>query len=340
MEINAENETSLEYFVEDQNLNSNIVNQVLVNKHTNSSDKKKISGVASLTQATSNDLAFCSWNAERAVRLITESKAGIILCNKDLKGIVRPKTGSVLVFVDNPRLLFVRFGNKVIKAQNKNAAISSSSISPTAIISKNNVKIGVNCHIGNYVVIGENCTIGDNTVIHDRVTIAQESKIGKNCVIQSGVTIGEDGFAYERHDNNELEKFPHLGGVIIGDSVEIYSNSNIARGSLDNTSIGDGTKIDSEVQVAHNVKIGKKCQLTAGTIIGGSTVIGDSCWTGLNSTIKNGISLGNNVLVGAGACVIHDVPSNEIVAGVPAKSIKHKTTTNQTFLMAGLKRKK
>jgi UDP-3-O-[3-hydroxymyristoyl] glucosamine N-acyltransferase len=196
-------------------------------------------------------------------------------------------------------------------------------------------KIGRNCTIGNFVVIGANCTIGDNTEIHDRVTLAQNCKIGNNCVIQSGVTIGEDGFAYERHPSSELEKFPHFGGVIIGNGVEIDANCSIARGSLSDTVIEDGTKLDALVHIAHNVQVGKICQLAAGTIIGGSARLGDSCWTGLNSTIKNKITVGSNVLVGAGACVIKDVPDGDIVAGVPAKSIKSKVSSKETFQMAG-----
>jgi UDP-3-O-[3-hydroxymyristoyl] glucosamine N-acyltransferase len=92
------------------------------------------------------------------------------------------------------------------------------------------------------------------------------------------------------------------------------------------------------VHIAHNVSVGNNCELTAGTIIGGSTVVGDTSWTGLNSTIKNGLKLGNNVIVASGASVIHDVPDGDIVAGVPARSIKHKVSTDEVFLMAGQKK--
>jgi UDP-3-O-[3-hydroxymyristoyl] glucosamine N-acyltransferase len=184
-------------------------------------------------------------------------------------------------------------------------------------------------------MIGPNCVVGDNTKIHDRVVLWQNCRLGKNCTIQSGVTIGEDGFAFERHDNNKLSKFPHFMGVIIGDNVEICANTSIARGSLTDTVVGDGTKIDAMVHIAHNAKIGKNCQLTAGTTIGGSAIIGDHCWTGLNSTIKDHATIGDNVIVGAGACVINDVPDGDIVAGVPAKSIKHKASGRNAFLMAG-----
>jgi UDP-3-O-[3-hydroxymyristoyl] glucosamine N-acyltransferase len=101
--------------------------------------------------------------------------------------------------------------------------------------------------------------------------------------------------------------------------------------------IGEGTKVDALVHIAHNVIVGRNCELTAGTIIGGSTTLGDTCWTGLNSTLKDNIRLGNNVIVASGASVIHDVPDGDIVAGVPAKSIKHKVNSDQLFLMAGQK---
>jgi UDP-3-O-[3-hydroxymyristoyl] glucosamine N-acyltransferase len=243
--------------------------------------------------------------------------------------------------VDNPRAAFIKIINNIFNVDKRSILGSgdgaSTGISPTAIISES-ATIGSNCYIGNYAVVGKDCQIGNNTVIYDRAVIVQKCKIGSNCLIEPGVTIGADGFAYERDPATlELERFPHIGGVIIGNNVEICANSSIARGSLSDTVIGDGTKLDALVHVAHNVVIGRNCELTAGTIIGGSTTIGDICWTGLNSTLKNKIKIGNKVIVGAGALVIHDVPDEDIVAGVPAKSIKHKVTSDKLFLMAGQK---
>jgi len=164
----------------------------------------------------------------------------------------------------------------------------------------------------------------------------QNTRIGKNCIIQPGTVIGADCFAYERlEDTLELQRFPHIGGVVLGNNVEICSNCSIARGSLSDTIIGEGTKLDALVHIAHNVEIGRHCALTAGTIIGGSTRIGDMCWTGLNSTIKHKVKIGDKVIVGSGASVINDIDDEDIVAGVPAKSIKHKVRSNQQFLMAG-----
>lgn len=299
-------------------------------------EKKQITRVASLGEATSADLAFCSGEGEGALNAIGQSNGGVILCSIQLKGFVQPRKGTQIILLDNPRRSFVKIVNEMKRRIRPDNASDHPVIAATAVISAN-TKIGSNCEIGNFVVIGDNCVIGRYTKIRDRVTIGPNCKLGENCTIQSGVTIGEDGFSFERYDSAELEKFPHFKGVEIGDNVEISANSNIARGSLSDTVIGSGTKIDAMVHIAHNVRVGSNCQLTGGTVIGGSAVISDSCWTGLNCTIKDHARLGSNVIVAAGACVIHDVPDGDIVAGVPAKSIKHKVSDPNLFLMAGQK---
>lgn len=290
--------------------------------------RAEVQGAASIDKATENDLAFCWYEGEKGASYISKSKAGVIICKSKMLGVTSPKANQLLVFTDNPRLAFVRVLGRM---QDKKKLAG---ISPRAAISTN-AEIGKNCYIGDYAVIGDNCVVGDNTVIYDRVSLVQNCFVGRNCVIQSGASIGSDGFAYERHDTGELEKFPHNGSVRIGDNVEISANCSVARGSLSDTVIGDGSKLDALVHIAHNVVIGKNCELTAGTIIGGSTTVGDMCWTGLNSTLKDQIRLGSNVVVASGASVIHDVPDGDVVAGVPAKSIKHKVTTDKLFLMAG-----
>jgi UDP-3-O-[3-hydroxymyristoyl] glucosamine N-acyltransferase len=293
-----------------------------------------------IQQAKEEDLSYCSFDGEEAVSLISKSSAGIILCEKGLEGFIDQYGQRLedlhlknecqqLVFVDNPRAVFIKIVNKIYPKNVKTG------VSPTAIISAT-ATIGSDCYIGNNAIVGEECKIGNNTVISDGAVIVQRCIIGNNCIIEPGVTIGADGFAYERDKKTlELERFPHIGGVKIGNNVEVCANSSIARGSLSDTVIGDGTKLDALVHVAHNVIIGRNCELTAGTVIGGSTTIGDTCWTGLNSTLKNKIKIGNKVIVGAGALVIHDVPDEDIVAGVPAKSIKYKVTSDKLFLMAG-----
>jgi UDP-3-O-[3-hydroxymyristoyl] glucosamine N-acyltransferase len=305
----------------------------------NTKNKKIFRSVATIQQGKEEDLCYCAFDGEEAVSMVSKSNAGIILCKNSLKEFIDQNYQSSfflikkqqLIFVDNPRATFIKIINKIYNKDKKGVV---GGISSTAIISES--AISSDCYVGNNVTIGESCSIGNNTVISDRVAIVQNCDIGRDCTIQAGATIGSDGFAFERdQDSLDLEEFPHLSGVKIGNNVEICTNTSIARGSLSDTVIGDGTKLDALVHVAHNVVIGRNCELTAGTIIGGSTTIGDTSWMGLNCTLKNKISIGSRVIVGCGATVINDVPNEDIVAGVPAKSIKHKVSSDQLFLMAG-----
>lgn len=307
-------------------------------------DSISIYGVKDLKSASNGDLSFCSLDdAEKAIMGISKSNAKVIICHQSLEDLVYPRSGKqqCLIFVKNPRMVMMKIINEIYYSPSVNKKKRNRQnekiliVSPTATVSKS-ARISKNCSIGNFTKIGDKCIIGDNTVIGDRVIIEQNTRIGKNCIIQPGTVIGADGFAYERlEDTLELQRFPHIGGVIIGDNVEICSNCSIARGSLSNTIIGEGTKLDALVHIAHNVEIGRHCALTAGTIIGGSTRIGDMCWTGLNSTIKHKVKIGNKVIISSGASVINNIDDEDIVAGVPAKSIRHKVRSNQLFLMAG-----
>jgi UDP-3-O-[3-hydroxymyristoyl] glucosamine N-acyltransferase len=317
----------------EENIES-LLSNMGINYRREGPERKKIKGVSSIKDAREDELSFCYHEGEKGVSLISKSNAGVILCKMSMEGLVHPKSGAqAFFFLDNPRLVFVQITNKLY---NKKKTIVG--ISPHSVISET-AKIGSHCYIGDYVVVGDNCEIGDNTIIYDRVSLVQNCHIGNNCIVQPGVTMGADGFAFERHPTGELERFPHLGGVKLGNNVEICANTNIARGSLSDTIIGDGTKIDAMVQIAHNVVIGTNSEVTTGTIIGGSTSIGNMCWTGLNSTLKDNIKIGNNVLIAAGAVVIHDVQDGDIVAGVPAKSIKEKVSSDLLFLMSGQKKK-
>lgn len=298
------------------------------------SEGKTIDNISPLCKGTSSDLSFCSSDDYEAITSILRSKAGIVLCKRSLEGLVYPADGhsgerKVLVFVDNPRLAFMKIAKSIKKYGDRTTGLSNH-----AIIS-DSAKIGRDCYIGDFAVIGDESVVGDDTVINSRVVL-KNSIIGNNCLVQSGSIIGEDGFAFERDKKDlKLERFPHYGKVIIKDDVEIFANCSIARGSLSDTTIEQGTKIDALCHVAHNVQIGKNRQFAAGVVVGGSTTIGDNCWIGLNSTIKHKLKIGNSVIVGSGSSVIHDVEAKDIVAGFPAKSIRNKTnlSEDQLFLM-------
>ena len=140
---------------------------------------------------------------------------------------------------------------------------------------------------------------------------------------QSAV-IGQDGFGWYNADmlGRWRKRFPHIGGVFIGDDVEIGPFVTIDRGALDDTIIERGVKIDAHVHVGHNARILQGAILTAGCIIGGSAVIGERTWVGLGAVVKNGVTVGADVTIGMGAVVTKDVPAGETWAGVPARRME------------------
>ena len=215
-------------------------------------------------------------------------------------GLTRPET---LIACENPKLEFIKALR--LSGIEKEKASEGMDIVPVS-------------NEEHHVIIGEGCSI-------------RNTLIGKNVTIHPNTTIGAFALAVERdHDaDGMLVTFPHIGRVIIEDDVTIGSQVNISRGELEDTIIGENTVIDAHVHVAHNCKIGKRNQITAGSIFGGSITTGDDCWFGLGCTILDHVKIGNNVLVGAGATVIHDVPDKDIVAGTPAKSIKEKSSLSE-----------
>jgi UDP-3-O-[3-hydroxymyristoyl] glucosamine N-acyltransferase len=282
---------------------------------------RDIKGVSSIASAKVGDLTFCSYLDSRGTEMVNGSKASAIICNEALKTSLREDPNKTYLLVKNPRLAFIRvFTNFFPPAR-------PSGIHPSA-------RIGKRCTIGNDVYVGENAVIGnrvhigEHSEIHPNVRIYDDVRIGKNAIIHSGAVIGGDGFGFERNENGKLERFPHKGSVIIADSVEIGANTCIDRGTLDDTVIESGTKIDNLVHVAHNVRIGKNCGIVAHSMIGGGTRIGDHSWIAPCACVRDGLEIGNRVLIGMGAVVTRDVTDNTIVYGVPAKP-KGKTTDDK-----------
>jgi UDP-3-O-[3-hydroxymyristoyl] glucosamine N-acyltransferase LpxD len=145
---------------------------------------------------------------------------------------------------------------------------------------------------------------------------------GIDCIMGANCVIGGPGFGYEYDEQGHLIPIPHHGRVVIGNNVTLHNQVNIDRGVIGDTVIGDGTKIDSLVHIAHNVKIGKHCLIVSGSVFGGSCEIGDYTFIGMNACIKQKVKVGRNCVIGAGAVVTKDVPDNTIYVGNPAKYLK------------------
>ena len=286
----------------------------IINKLGISSDdvvgdfNRAIEDVAPLSELTNNQLAFCKKGTESKLLNIKECT---VIVSKMVNISDLPKNNTYIM-THNPRLTFIRAMLLLHPAGIKPYIDSRAYIHPST-------KVDPTAYIGPFVYIGSDCEIRENAVIYPYVSIIQNTIVSENVTILSGTVIGSDGFGYERNERNELEKFPHIGSVYIEKNVEIGSNTSIDRGSLSNTVIGEGTKIDNLVHIAHNVKIGKHCEIIANVMIGGSAIIGDYTRIAPGAQIINQVSIGRNVTVGLGAVVTKDIQDNMTVAGVPAR---------------------
>ncbi|MAF76606.1 MAG: UDP-3-O-(3-hydroxymyristoyl)glucosamine N-acyltransferase [Halobacteriovoraceae bacterium] len=215
-------------------------------------------------------------------------------------------------------------------------------IDPTAKIA-DNVFIGADVAIGAHVVIHSGVrilsqsSIDENSEIYPNVTLMPKTKIGKECRIHSGTVIGSDGFGYN-FDAGIHKKVWHMGGVVVGDQVEMGSNTCIDQGTFSPTVIGDGSKLDNQVQVGHNVHLGKGVILCGQVAIAGSTIIEDYCVFGGQAGAAPDIRIGAGSQVAGGAGVTGSLEAGSTVGGHPARPVKEWLRTQATLRKLSLKK--
>lgn len=217
--------------------------------------------------------------------------------------------------VDNPRIEFFNLHNRLAESNKY-------------VREKFKTKLGNNCHISDKAFIApENVIIGNNVVIEEFVSIKENVVIGDNSIIRAGTVIGSVGFEFKRNEN-KIIPVKHIGGVVIGNNVEIQYNSAVDKAIYpwDDTIIGDFTKIDNLNHIGHACKIGKNVMMPAGSIIGGRVEIGNNAWIGIGSVIRNGMIIGENARTNMGAVVTKNVADGEAVSGNFA--IKHEVFIN------------
>ncbi len=184
-------------------------------------------------------------------------------------------------------------------------------------IIEDNVKVFPNTYIG------DDCCIGEGSIIFPNVSIYRGVRIGKWVRIHSGAVIGSDGFGYAySRESGKIEKVPQVGSVEIEDFVEIGANTTIDRGTIGNTVIGEGTKIDNLVQIGHNVKIGRNCFVVSQVGISGSTVIGDNVTLAGQAGVAGHLKIGSNITIAAKSGVSKDILEPGVYSGTPAIPIK------------------
>lgn len=254
------------------------------------------------------------WCSDAKQDLLEQIHSGTVLCSVRVDpSLFQPNCSYILV--EHPRQVFREVLKLFMPPEPDHEIATSANIAADAQL-EHPVVIGHNVVIESGVQIGAGSRIGHNTVIMARTQIGRKVKIGSNN------TIGNVGFGYERNTEGLYEVLPHLGNVVIEDQVEIGNNTCIDRGVLGSTRIRKHAKIDNLVHIAHGVDIGENALIIANAMIAGSVKIGAEAWIAPSSSVLNQKSVGEGATVGLGAVVIRDVAAGDIVAGLPAKSIK------------------
>jgi len=186
-------------------------------------------------------------------------------------------------------------------------------------------EIDPSAKIGQNVVIENGCFVGANSIIEHNVVLHAGTRIGKNSRIRSCSSIGGDGFGFERLQDGTPLRFPHLGGVVIGDNVEIGALNSISRGTLSDTIICSNVKTDNLVHIAHNCFVDDGVLITACAELSGGVKIGKRVWVGPNVAMMQKVVIGDDAFIGLGAVVTKNVPDKTVVAGNPAKRIRDLT---------------
>ena len=287
-----------------------------------------ITSVEQIFEATKNQLTFIG--KKKYIKLWDQSRALAAIVTDGLD--VEPGKDRALVRVADADLALAQV-LQLFEPEPPNCAPgihSTAVVDSTAEIGAG-AAIGAGCYIGPGVVIGTNTrlypnvtvlddsSIGSETIIWSGTVIRERCRIGNDCIIHPNVTIGADGFGYRPSPNGlGLVKIPQIGTVKIGDGVEIGAGSCVDRGKFSATSIGDGTKIDNLVQIAHNCKLGRSCVMAGQSGLAGSVTLGDGVIMGGGARVTDHVTVGNGVKLGGNTGVIRDVPPGKTLLGLPA----------------------
>lgn len=221
-----------------------------------------------------------------------------------------------IIFCENPHTRYCQFfcENNItyLPKKEEGKEVSGAWIASDAKIGKDTL-IFPGAYISGESVIGDYCYIGSGVKLIGKIFI------GNHVVIRENTVIGADGLSTDRNELGKAVTMPQFGGVRIKDGVQIGANTTISRGAIDDTVIYSGVKIDNSCFISHNVKIGEDTFIVGESILFGSVTTGKQVHISGNATIRNGISIGDNTLIGMGAVVVKDVPKGLRVKGNPAK---------------------
>ena len=219
-----------------------------------------------------------------------------------------------LILVENPRAAFGQAVARYFAPRAEAGIAATARVHPTA-------QVHATAHVGEYTVIREGAVVEAHAEIRDHVVIGQGVVIGEHALVKSQAVVGEEGFGIEKDADGNNFHVPHIGSVRLGAHTEVGNFTTVCSGTIAPTIVGDYTKIDDHVHIAHNCQIGKNVIITACAEISGSVVIEDEVWIGPNASVIQGLTLGKDSLLGIGAVAVKSVPENEVRVGNPAKRL-------------------
>ena len=301
----------------------------LVDGRFEGDDDPEISDVAAIDRAGPNELTFVA-HAKYAAYL-ERSQAGAVLVAEAMAE--RAQTARPRIVVKDVHRAVAQLLAKLHPEPRPAAGVHPTAVigagteladdvivEPYVVIGER-VRIGAGAWLGAHTVIANDCRIGDGTRTYPHVTLYSKVQLGARCIIHSGVRIGSDGFGYTFVDGQH-RKVPQVGGVIIGNDVEIGANCTIDRGSVGPTEIGNGVKIDNLVHIGHNVRVGDLSVIVAQVGASGSTVIGKGVTLAGQAGVPGHLNIGDRATIAAKSAPFGDVPAGATVGGFPA--IPHK----------------
>jgi len=266
--------------------------------------------VATLASAGEGEIAFLA-NLKYKNQLQTTKASAVIVAPDFSDAVALPR-----IVTSNPYAYYARLATLLNPRALALPGIHLSAHCASALPS--NASIGPNVSIGSAVVLGEGVVIhagcvledgvriGDGSVLYPNVSIYAGCEIGRNAIIHSGAVIGADGFGFAP-DKGQWVKIPQIGRVIIGDDVEIGANTTVDRGALDNTLIGDGCKLDNQIQIGHNCVLGKHCVIAACAAIAGSVTLQDNVIVGGAAMIAGHVTIASGAVISGGSLVMKNI---------------------------------
>jgi len=288
--------------------------------------KGTLQGIASLSEAQSGDLSFLGNPKYRSA--VADSQASVLLVPKDYDE--APKAGQLYLKLENPSFalaLICRDIEGSLLPKPPPGIHPSAVVEPDAEVSPE-ASVGAFCYIGSgaqvgaavlesHVTVGRSARVGDGAYLFSRVSVGDYCEIGLRNRLMSGCVIGSDGYGYEYLDGVH-QRVPQIGNVVTDADVDIGANSTIDRARFGSTQIGAGTKIDNQVQIAHNVRVGQHCLIVAQVGISGSTILGDGVVIGGQAGLAGHLKIGSGAMIAGGTAVVSDIEPQSKVRGYPA----------------------